>query len=74
MNFRTTVFDNYDGTASHGVVEVQDPRTGAWRRCDQTREYRTYPRMVRARTAAESLARQWARKLNPGMIATFTKV
>lgn len=73
MMFRTSLFDTHDGAATFGVVEVQE-RNGSWRRLDQTRSYREYPRMVRARTAAESLARQWAKKLNPGMIATFTKV
>ena len=72
MQFQTRLYAPQDGKGSYGVVEVRE-RDGTWRRLDQTKVYREYPSMVRARTAAESLVRKWAKKLNPDMIFTLTR-
>jgi hypothetical protein len=72
MLFQTRLVDSHDGLGTFGIVERQ-LKDGSWQYLDETKPYKEYPCMVRARAAAESLARKWAKKLYPDIIATFTR-
>lgn len=69
--YKTEIRDTKDGNASYGAAFVQ-MQNGAWFLIGHTRNYETYPRMVRARAAAESIARAHARKYAP--LSTFTAI
>ena len=56
MQVNTETFDNQDGTATAGVASIRR-FDGTWREIGRTNFYREYPRMVRARTAADNLCK-----------------
>jgi len=62
MQFRTEVFHTKDGEASFGFAYVRRDN-GEWIRIGETRRYREYPRHVRARTAADNLAKAYRKKI-----------
>lgn len=59
LRYKTEVRDTHDGKASYGAAFVQ-MNNGAWSLIGHTKDYRTYPRAVRARAAADALCRQHA--------------
>jgi hypothetical protein len=69
VQFKTEISDTFDGTASFAIAYVRDTR-GVWRMIDQTRNFRTFPRSTRARTAAVNICRRYARTHFP--LHTFT--
>jgi hypothetical protein len=69
VHFKTEVRDTSDGRSSYGAAFVQ-ANNGAWLLIGHTRNYATYPRAVRARSAAEAICRAYARKHFP--LCTFT--
>lgn len=71
MQYKTEVRDTKDGKASYGAAFVQ-MNNGSWFLIGHTKNYKTYPRMVRARTAAEGIARAHGRKHSP--LSTFTAI
>jgi len=68
--FKTEVRDTCNGKVSYGAAFVQ-ANNGTWLLIGHSRNYATYPRAVRARSAAESICRAYARKHFP--LCTFTK-
>lgn len=69
IQFKTEVRDTHGGDASYGAAFVR-MASGAWALIGHTRNCRTYPRAVRARSAAEAICRTYARKHFP--LHTFT--
>ena len=55
MFYRTTLHDNMTGTATQGVAYVWQAFTSHWREIGRTNHFKTYPRSVRARNAANRL-------------------
>jgi hypothetical protein len=72
LKYKTEVRDNVDGTASYGAAFVLSNNGVSWLLIGHTKNYRTYPRMVRARSAAEHLCRTHQKKHFP--LTTFTHV
>jgi len=60
MNYKTELRDTHDGKATYGAAFVQFSN-GSWSLIGHTKDYRTYPRAVRARTAAKNLCLKHAR-------------
>jgi hypothetical protein len=56
--FKTTLHDNAKGDATIGVALYRDTK-GNWHEIGRTREYQTYPRMVRARVSADNLCKAY---------------
>ena len=71
--FKTEVRDTNDGKASYGAAFVQ-ANNGSWLLIGHTKNYATYPRAVRARTAAESICRAYAKQHFPLCTSTPTAV
>jgi hypothetical protein len=70
VRFKTEVRDTHNGESSYGAAFVQ-ANNGTWLLIGHTRNYATYPRAVRARSAAVAICRAYARKHFP--LCTFTK-
>ena len=69
--FKTEIRDTHDGKASFGAAFVR-ANSGAWLLIGHTKNYQTYPRSVRARSAAEAICRAYARKHFP--LCTLTPI
>lgn len=54
MRYKTELRDTHDGKATYGAAFVQ-ANSGAWLLIGHTNNYSTYPRSVRARTAAKNI-------------------
>lgn len=69
--FKTELRDTKNGTATYGAAFVRTD-SGAWLLIGETKNYQTYPRAVRARTAATAICRAYAKRIDP--LGTFTAI
>lgn len=67
MNYKTELRDTVDGRATYGVAFVMARDGATWLLIGYSRNMWTYPRRLRARTAAENIARKYHRKYYSGM-------
>jgi hypothetical protein len=66
MNYKTEVYDTFDGGASFGCAFVQDATNGRWLEIGRTCNFRTHPCAVRARKAADNLCKRHAKAHGKG--------
>lgn len=59
MQYKTELRDTCEGNATYGAAFMLARDGVTWLLIGHTRNYRTYPRLVRARVAAETICRRY---------------
>lgn len=76
MNYRTQIVGTVDGRGTFGIVDIAS-QGGTWRSVGTTRTFWTASQHVRARTAADNIARRHFKQHfanSPKSALTITRV
>jgi hypothetical protein len=73
LKYKTSLRGNRDGSATYGAAFVLSDNGITWLLIGHTKNYRTYPQLVRARSAAEHMCRVHQRKHFPLSTLTLIK-